>query len=215
MDWATLERHIPYVLDQGAEARRRRATVLYDSTIQALQPGLYWNETSPRGGDFLITLTDAAADWNAKAFTHRDVFADVEAKTATAPEWMRMKFAPAMVLVVAGEQDPDSVQIGNAPPLPGASPRGLLRGAQCLALCEHRRFKQHEPFGGRCLPMRFALGIIYGVWTARMAGDVEKLGKPGLLKLRRDCNGQEPDPVTLVLKRQLKACCQEYKRNSV
>lgn len=210
MDWNALEKAIPYVSRQSTPEAPNLVTVVYDApdgSVMARQPGLYWDLTTPRGGDFLITLTDRAASWHEKPFTHRDIFSDIQSKTLAAPEWMRLTFARALVLVVAGEQDPDAVAPEAPPELPGASSRGLLRAAQCLALCEHRRYKQYEPVGGRCLPMRYCLGIIHQLWTAEQAGACEKKGRTGLYELRGMAGRAEPDPITLVLKRELKACC--------
>jgi hypothetical protein len=51
--------------------------------------------------------------------------------------------------------------------MPGLPLRLLLTAHQCMALAEHRRYKEQTAVGGgRYLLVRVVLGIIYGKWTA-------------------------------------------------
>jgi hypothetical protein len=88
-------------------------------------------------------------------------------------------------------------------------PEALLVTGQCLALCEHRRYSDHEPLGGRCLPARFALGIILGRWSSTMAASVHRLGKVGLTQLRSKVGQREPSFQQVLGRKLLHGACNE------
>lgn len=196
MKWDRLEKLIPYVEVGKDELHHSKVTVVREvpgAGLYAQQPGLYWRKTSPLGGDFLIEVTSSGVDWNHHQFTHTDLFEDLEKKSRRRRAYMQGTWAPALVRVVSEGEDPLRQLMGSVPPQMDGLPVGLLLEiAQCLALCEHRRYGRHEPLGGRCLPSRFALGIIFGVWSAAEAAAVEKDGKHGLSGLRKAKGINEP-----------------------
>lgn len=199
MNWDELDDFIPLVRPGGGQLHTRVKVVQSGTgwVVEVSQPGKHWKDTRPKGGDFVIrvssTLADAGKGWDSHQFMHVELFEDVDEKRRVDRAWMERVFAPALVEVIAEGSDPtkyfDAI---HRPDLPGIEPEALLTTGQCLALCEHRRYADHEPIGGRCLPARFALGIILGRWSSTMAAGVHRLGRLGLTRLRTRVGQSEP-----------------------
>jgi hypothetical protein len=222
MDWDALEGTIPYVPNPAGEALHTQDTVVLqqsDKIVRVAQPGKYSEKT--KGGDFLVQVSDpsartlAGSSWWGHWFTHVDLFKDFEEKRRVSPDYMRRDFAPALVQVTAEGADPEKA--GRALPsssLPGLTPTVALVASQTLALAEMRRYSKYEPKGGRCLPTRFALGIIFSIWAAADAADVQKGGIRGLWALHLRAARTEPN-LEAVLGRKLlasAACSPEAER---
>ena len=199
MDWDELGRHIPWISGAGRRLYEEK-TPVYDGEgwmVAVSQPGKEWNRTTPPGGDFAIRI-HAPADvsptgrsWEARTFTHIDLFLDVEAKTRFDSGFARETVGRGLAAIVRGE-DPMGLTLRRPGAPPGLPIRALLCASQCLALCEHRRYKKFEPLGGRYLPARFALGIVFDLWTAGQAADVVWDGRRGLERLRAAVGRSEP-----------------------
>jgi hypothetical protein len=179
--------------------------------VAVRQPGVHWSATKDLlvrrpGGDFVVEITDPVAGWARRHFRHKDLFEDIAGKVRSDPVMMRTSFAPALVSIVAEGSDPLSFTFGRG--LPGLQVGTLLVASQCLALCEHRRYPEFEPVGGRALPARFSLGIIFDRWTWQEAARVEHSGRRGLHWLRERYS-REPS-FTAVLGRPLQSdACRE------
>lgn len=172
----TLVDDIPFVL----EGEKHSVVNYYGDDVRVKQPGKYSHITE--GGDFVVE-TLVGEKW--VPFRHNDYFNIVESMVEKDPEWVRNKFAPALVMLSKGTlslEDIDNIKGG--PFVKGVSPRTLLRTLMLIIIAEHRRFAKFEPQGGRNLVIRFLLGIIYGIWDAREAGMLVKRGKGGLQQLR-------------------------------
>lgn len=152
--------------------------------ITLLFPGRHAEDTTPKGGDFCVCVTDVGKGWNNHQFTHTDIFIDVEDKSGD----RNIEFFMNQYLKVIGtDYDPDKIKIGHRLEMPGIDFDTFLRAAQCLGVAEHRRYHQHEKkFGGRFLPFRFAAGIAEGLWTATDAAEKQRRGRPGVEWLEKD-----------------------------
>jgi hypothetical protein len=199
MDWDELDALIPWVRPGGRQSHSEVTEVTQNEgwSIRVAQPGEHWKDTSPKGGDFVIRVSSELANahrgWDDHQFMHVELFEDVDEKRRQDRDWMESVFGVALVEVAAEGADPAGFFPDLArTDLPGIEPQALLATAQCLALCEHRRYATHEPTGGRCLPARFAIGIILGRWSSTMAAGVHRLGKTGLLRLRSRVGQREP-----------------------
>jgi hypothetical protein len=154
--------------------------------IKLLFPGRHAEDTSPKGGDFCVAVTDKGMKWRNHQFTHTDIFADVEVKADMNPEHMGF-FMNQYLNVIAAGDDPTKINLGDGLSMSGIDFNTFLYAAQCLAVAEHRRYHMHEPkFGGRFLPFRFAAGIAEGLWTATDAVDKQKRGRIGVEWLEKD-----------------------------
>jgi len=221
--WSKLSRTIPWH-PQATASLHSISTVIAESKrsgarVAVKQPGVHSGETGqihgvelvPRlGGDFVIEIKDPAANWDARRFRHVDLFADFNLKAEADRSFVKRQLAPALIRVVGEGADPlEPLPAAN---LPGLQIGTLLVASQCLALCEHRRFAQFEPVGGRALPARYVLGIIWEVWSIGEAIRVEHSGRRGLLYLREQ-HGREP-AFSTVLGRDLTsdACREERDR---
>jgi hypothetical protein len=218
MDWERLSRRIPWV-PLSAGRLHSMPTVVARSTktgalVEVRQPGVHANETrdlflrpSTRpGGDFVVEVTDPAAGWSARQFGHKDLFADFAAKCDADESVMKETVVPALIEVIAEGTDPlrETLPVG----LPGLQLGTLLVAAQCLALCEHRRYPQYEPLGGRALPARFVVGIAWHRWPASEAMRVEHSGRRGLVWLRENYD-REPSFSTVLGRGLRSPACRE------
>lgn len=146
--------------------------------ITLLMPGRHTEETTPRGGDFVVCVTTGR--WKQHQFTHSDIFKDIEKKKSHADSGVFM--AKYLDIVLGAEPD----DIWDRMKMPGVDPIVFFRAVQCLAVAEHRRYAQYEDkFGGRYLPFRFAAGIEECLWTEADASALQKKGRPGVEQLER------------------------------
>jgi hypothetical protein len=196
MDWDTLNNFIPWItFAPGRPYGSIQKVIGTGNTwgVEIGQPGHHWNQTYKPGGDFVIRVTSMAANWPRHPFTHVDLIEDLDAKTRRDGAYMKDVFLPALIQTVANGEDPVALfpSIHSVTVLPGLEPEVLLLASQCLAICEFRRFWWKEPTGGRCLPARFAVGIVSGCWSATRVVAVHRSGWSGLWSLR-DNLGHEP-----------------------
>lgn len=167
------------------------------STVTVCYPGVVVKGPGKYGpSDFVVEVTDDAIGWKDKQFTHVDLFNDIQVKTNTDSDFMQDKFAEQLAGTIMGNYDPDSdfnpcADVTLVPHL-GLRYSTLLQCSQALAVAEHRRYARYEANGGgRFLPARFAIGIIYKYWTAEDAAAVQKSGMPGL-KMLLKAKGHPP-----------------------
>jgi hypothetical protein len=169
------------------------STSPYDG-VTLRMPGRHENDTERIGGDFVVEITDDTTSWEAKQFTHQNIFDDFQDKVDLDLEAAKklMKFYAAIVLHGA---DPDDYYkpLGTIEAWKGTlNASTLVAALQCLAVAEHRRYARYEvKMGGRFLPARFAAGIVYGHWTSDDAKLVIRMGRPGVEMLER-INGNPP-----------------------
>lgn len=150
--------------------------------ITLKMPGRHAMDTSPVGGDFCVCVTDTLMGWDEHQFTHTDLFVDIETKHIYEPDAADCLMG-AYLEVVRGE-DPTPFRIPGGDRMTGIKCRTFLYTVQCLAVAEHRRYWQHESlFGGRYLPLRFAAGIVDGLWSADDCVGYQNLGRRGVEKL--------------------------------
>jgi hypothetical protein len=170
MNFDELNKFVPYHL-VGKEKSIRYTPY---PNITLAMPGRHAAETSPIGGDFVVMVTDPAFDRPEHQFTHTDLFKDVELKVQSGISYILMDHYYS---VIHHNVEPAHGWIK----MPGIKPGVFLEAVQCLAVAEHRRYKQHEKkLGGRYLPFRFAAGIGEGLWTAADAANMQKKGRPGV-----------------------------------
>lgn len=188
MKFSELHDHIPL----ARYGKEKSLTMTPYKGITLAMPGRHAEDTSPKGGDFVVMVTDKTMGWNKHQFTHTDLFKIVEQK---------MLIQPNPTNALMGDYL-NVVAYGHEPPVLPASYQMTLKGeymhetisdvtflyaVQCLAVAEHRRYHQHEAkFGGRFLPFRFAAGIAQGLWTSTDAADKQKRGRPGVEWLEKD-----------------------------
>jgi hypothetical protein len=198
MEWDTLEKTIPYMVEDGSEGHidllnvRREVYAGDGFRVDVSQPGKYWRQTEPKGGDFVIEVTSARAitlggsTWTSRRFTHTDLFLDTQEKRDHNAEIVRAELAPALTRVVAEGEDPLTLSGGTFHEMPGLEPMAYLMVGQTLALCEHRRYHEHEPMGGRCLPLGCPL---------ESCSDTGRMGPPCASgsKARLDCSNSAID----------------------
>lgn len=153
----------------------------YDGIILAM-PGRHAEDCSPRGGDFVVMVSDKSMKWKKHQFKHSDLFNDVQVKyddnAITVDHLMN-----SYLKVITGA-DPKRVPLTGS--MLGINQEIFLRAVQCLAVAEHRRYAEHEAkFGGRYLPFRFVAGIAEGLWTADAGSEVQKYGRPAVERLEK------------------------------
>lgn len=187
MKFKELHEHVPY----ARFGKEKSLTMSPYPNITLALPGRHAEDCSPKGGDFVVMVTDPGMKWKKHQFTHTDIFKDVQAKfdaADNAPRIMDLNgfmFCYFDVVVKGGNPPQDLVQPDWLEHT--LNPVTFLNAVQCLAVAEHRRYAVHEPkFGGRFLPFRFAAGIAEGLWTATDASDKQKRGRPGVEWLERD-----------------------------
>lgn len=86
-----------------------------------------------------------------------------------------------MMMYLKVIQGADPFGVGSPGVNVGIDSVTFFHTVQCLAVAEHRRYRQFEKqFGGRYLPFRFAAGIAEGLWAAADAASMQKKGRPGV-----------------------------------
>jgi hypothetical protein len=190
MDFQTLHDTIPYA--RFGKEKSLEMKPYPDITLGL--PGRHAEDTSPKGGDFVVMVTDPHVKWKRHQFKHSDLFHDIELKATdhTYAKLMQkdadailLQFMEAYLAVIQGD-DPSSHCFVEFDYLAGLRGGPFLRAVQCLAVAEHRRYHQHEAkFGGRFLPFRFVAGIAEGLWTASAGTDVQKYGRPAVERLEK------------------------------
>lgn len=167
-----------------------------NSDIILAMPGRHSEDTTPKGGDYVVMVTDSKVKWKRHQFKHDDIFKDIE-KKATDVSYIQMmgkdpvailsSFMASYYAVVVTGEDPSLHVHPDYSYLPGLNPGPFMRAAQALAVAEHRRYSQHEPKGGgRYLPLRFAHGIAEARWAAEDAIKVQRYGRPAVERLERE-----------------------------
>jgi hypothetical protein len=155
--------------------------------ITLAMPGRHAEDTTPKGGDFVVMVTDAGMKWKNHQFKHSDIFDDIQVKydhDPTLPTELDLLMRNYMS-VLADDEAIENLVIPVT--LPGISTKTFLYAVQCLAVAEHRRYYMHEnKYGGRFLPFRFVAGIAEGLWTAAEGGTVQKYGRPAVERLEKD-----------------------------
>lgn len=170
MDFNELHALIPYA--KGGKEKILKMHP-YEHVTLAL-PGRHAEQTVPKGGDFVVMVTDPAFRIPEHQFTHQDIFSDVMARDDS--EDMMIDY----LRIIQGG-DPD--ESGHwTHPVGTITTLTFLRAVQCLAVAEHRRYAKFEnKFGGRYLPFRAAAGIAEGLWTAGEASErTRKAGRIGV-----------------------------------
>src|SRR6266540_2905180 len=180
MKFQELNEYIPY-----ARFGKEKSLIMEPyPNIRLLLPGRHAEDTSPKGGDFCVVVTDPKINWNNHQFTHAGIFNDIEVKYEDNPELTRALMNEYLEVIVGGKE-PSAKSI-KAINLSGMDALTFLYGTQCLGVAEHRRYHMHEAkFGGRYLPFRFAAGIAEGLWTADMGSEVQKYGRPAVERLEK------------------------------
>lgn len=150
--------------------------------ITLAMPGRHAEDTVPKGGDYVVMVTDERIGWNKHQFKHDDIFNDVELRTnVNAVSGIMEDY----LKVIAHGKDPN-ICTGWPTPDGCLESKLFLQAIQCLAVAEHRRYAQYEgQFGGRFLPFRFAAGIAQGLWTSNDAIKVQRYGRPAVERLER------------------------------
>lgn len=180
MRFSELHDHVPFARFGKAKSL---TTNPYNAITLAL-PGRHSEDTTPKGGDFVVMVDDDKMNWTKHQFTHTDIFRDVQKKFDAEPDNTN-NLMKDYLDVIHGDAYPKIWD--QRYDLPGIHPQTFLYAVQCLAVAEHRRYAQHEDkFGGRYLPFRFAAGIAEGLWTATDAADKQKRGRPGVEWLEKD-----------------------------
>lgn len=155
--------------------------------VRVKYPGRHALDTSPIGGDFVVEVNCANAQWDWKQFTHGDIFIDIEDKSEFDREFMMERGIVDLAAIVKGDKGVGTTTPLGALGLPGLRYKTLLQASQALAVAEHRRYHQFEKNGGgRFLPLRFAVGIVYGFWTSQDAIRVQRRGSHGLRELTKE-----------------------------
>jgi hypothetical protein len=153
--------------------------------VRVKYPGRHALDTDPIGGDYVVEALCDVAEWDWKQFTHTDIFKDVQLKTDANSEWMQSVGIKQLADVVSGSEIPHPLDVPEN--LPGVRWSVLLRASQCLAVAEHRRYHRYEAGGGgRFLPLRFAVGIVYGHWNESDASRVQRRGIHGYRELTKE-----------------------------
>lgn len=181
-----LNNRIPYVT---GGMKHILSTSPYDGVILRM-PGRHENDTERIGGDFVVEITDDTTSWEAKQFTHQNIFDDFQDKTDADADTAKklMQFYAEIVMHGA---DPDDYykHVGTSVKAweGTLSVSTLVAALQCLAVAEHRRYARYEAkMGGRFLPARFVAGIVYGSWTAEQAKSRVRMGRPGVEWLEKE-----------------------------
>lgn len=187
MKFVELHEHIPL----ARYGKPKSLTMEPYKGITLAMPGRHAEDTSPKGGDFVVMVTDPSVGWKRHQFKHDDIFNDVEAKAEAADTVARKMdiagFMQEYLNVIAIGREPDKKLVQPDWLKHTIHPVIFLHAIQCLAVAEHRRYHQHEPrFGGRFLPFRFAAGIAEGLWTAHDAIQKQRFGRPAVERLERD-----------------------------
>lgn len=188
MDFKELNEKLPYVT--GGE-NHIVETSPYQNVHLAF-PGRHQNDTKPVGGDFVVMVTSKELGWEKHQFTHGDLWDDIEYKLSTDKIGATFLMKDYAKVVRGGDPsargwdfqrggyDGDDVD----PWTKSLHPQTFLYAVQCLAVAEHRRYHEHERYGGgRYLPARFSAGIVEGKWTSKEAKEYQYRGRQGLENL--------------------------------
>lgn len=185
MKFDTLNEMIPYVVG----GKQKILTMHPYNAITLALPGRHAEQTDPVGGDFVVMVDDDNMDWTRHQFTHADLFGDLEARARSNDDEASFIIRQYASIVANGD-DPERISPGDdMVAIEGCiHPKTFLYAVQCLAVAEHRRYKQHEvKFGGRYLPFRAAAGIVEGRWTALDASErTRKRGRIGIEWLEKE-----------------------------
>lgn len=180
MKFEKLHNAIPYVI--GGKEKVLTMTPYPDIALR--MPGRHAKDTEPKGGDFVVCVSDNNMNWDNHQFTHNDLFADLYGKAHT--ELDSTNCLMGLYLEVINGEDPEIMRVPGGDRLPGIDYTTFLRAVQCLAIAEHRRYHRFEgQFGGRYLPFRFGAGIVEGLWSPLVAASKERYGRPGVEQLER------------------------------
>ena len=176
MKFNKLHEMIPYVTG----GKQKILTMHPYNAITLAMPGRHAKDTTPPGGDFVVMVDDDNMDWTRHQFTHSDIFLDLELKVRSDPEEAEFLMKRYGDIVLNGD-DPEKMSVADDHNLEGIHPQTFLYAVQCLAVAEHRRYARFEPqFGGRYLPFRFGTGIVEGQWSAGLAIERQRRGRPGV-----------------------------------
>lgn len=182
MKFNELHEHIPL----ARYGKPKSLTMSPYKGITLAMPGKHAEETTPKGGDFVVMVTDSGVGWKKHQFKHDDIFRDIELKynhDLTLPTELDLLMRNYIDVIGLGVDPKDCVAPVS---LPGIDPKIFLCAVQCLAVAEHRRYHRFEDkFGGRFLPFRFAAGIAQGLWTADQAIEKQKYGRPAVERLEK------------------------------
>ena len=182
MKFAELHEHIPL----ARYGKAKSLTMEPYKGVTLAMPGRHAEDTTPKGGDFVVMVTDPGVGWKKHQFKHDDIFNDIEVKRDHDPD-LPTELDLLMrnyIEVIAIGTDPKKLVLPKS--LPGIDSLIFLHAVQCLAVAEHRRYAQHEPkFGGRFLPFRFAAGIAEGLWTADDAIVKQRFGRPAVERIEK------------------------------
>jgi hypothetical protein len=182
MDFNKLNEMIPYC--KGG--KKHILTMHPYNGITLAMPGRHAEDTTPKGGDFVVMVDDEDKSWTRHQFTHADIFDDLNMRlldnSLKVDDLMRLYLA-----VIQGADPEKFVELLSDFGRVGlVHPSTFLYAVQCLAVAEHRRYHQYEAkFGGRYLPFRFGTGIVEGLWTAMDATQIQRRGRPGVEQLER------------------------------
>lgn len=180
MKFDKLHEMIPYVMG----GKQKSLTMTPYNAITLAMPGRHAKDTTPVGGDFVVCVTDENTNWLMHQFTHTDLFRDLEAKATAFPHTAENLMEDYLKVITGA--DPEKFDWHSAD-FPGVHPQTFLYAVQALAVAEHRRYAHFESkFGGRFLPFRFATGIVERLWTANMAADKQKYGRPAVERLEKE-----------------------------
>jgi hypothetical protein len=132
-------------------------------------------------------VDDDNMDWTRHQFTHTDLFMDLESKAFALNDYA-VSMMESYLKIVKDGHDPEKFSFETPKDgLPGIHPQTFMYAVQCLAVAEHRRYARFESlFGGRYLPFRFGSGIVEGLWTATVAAERQRRGRPGVEWLEKE-----------------------------
>src|SRR5437762_5753330 len=74
MDFQTLNDTIPY----ARFGKEKSLEIKPYPNITLAMPGRHAEDTSPKGGDFVVMVTDSNIKWKRHQFKHEDIFADIQ-----------------------------------------------------------------------------------------------------------------------------------------
>src|SRR5690242_5727952 len=76
MRFSELHEHIPL----ARYGKEKSLTMEPYKGITLAMPGRHAEDTAPKGGDFVVMVTDPSVKWRKHQFKHDDIFADIELK---------------------------------------------------------------------------------------------------------------------------------------
>lgn len=176
MNFKKLNEMIPYVTG----GKQKILSMQPYNAVTLRLPGRHAKDTTPVGGDFVVCVDDDGMNWISHQFTHTDLFLDLQKKTDAWPQ--AAEALMANYFKVINGADPEKMDADHYELWAGTlHPQTFLYAVQALAVAEHRRYERFEnKFGGRFLPFRFGAGIVEGQWTAAIASERQRMGRPGV-----------------------------------